>query len=91
MLFAAVMMGFRKLPGHMPIAGSCSAAIAAAAHRPGSDADASVLPVKWGVVTGSSGGEVVHVCFTSENATCPKDGQLYAGTESQVHAKRQQA
>jgi hypothetical protein len=81
MLVVAVGMGFRKLPpGSIPIAGSCSAALAAAAHRPTADVDAAVLPVKWGVVIESEdAGDVGHCCFTSEEVTEPQEGNLYAG------------
>jgi len=35
----------------MPVVGTCSAAISAASHRPKEDADAHLLPLKWGVIT----------------------------------------
>jgi hypothetical protein len=80
MLLVAVGMGFRKLPSSVPIAGSCSMALAAAAHRPESDVDAAVLPVKWGVVRQPEDAEDVgHCCFTSEQVTEPQEGKLYAG------------
>jgi hypothetical protein len=80
MLLVAVGMGFRKLPSSMPIAGNCSMALAAAAHRPESDVDAAVLPVKWGVVRQPEDAEDVgHCCFTSEQVTEPQEGKLYAG------------
>ncbi len=48
----AIGMGFRKLQRRaMPVAASCSFAIAAASHRPVGDVDAAVLPVRWGEVT----------------------------------------
>jgi hypothetical protein len=83
MLAVAVMIGLRKLPSHIPIASTCSAAIAAAAHRPENDVDASVLPVKWGVVVESDAEGVGHVCFTSKEVTALKNGRLYAGKEKQ--------
>jgi hypothetical protein len=80
MLLVAVGMGYRKLPSSIPIAGSCSMALAAAAHRPESDVDAAVLPVKWGVVCAPEDAEGVgHCCFTSEEVTEPQEGKLYAG------------
>jgi hypothetical protein len=80
MLLVAVGMGFRKLPSSVPIAGSCSMALAAAAHRPESDVDAAVLLVKWGVVRQPEDAEDVgHCCFTSEQVTEPQEGKLYAG------------
>lgn len=81
LLFVAFLVGYRKLPGDMPVAGSCSAALSAATHRPKSDVDASILPVKWGVVTGSDTA-IGHVCFTSEEVTEPQEGKLYAGQEN---------
>lgn len=76
MLLAAMALAFKKLPSRVPIAGSCSLAIAAAAHRPESDVGASVLPVRWGVVADQ--GAVRHVCFTSQEVTEPEEGTSYA-------------
>lgn len=78
MLFTAFLMGFRKLPSYMPIAGSCSAAIAAAAHRPKSDVNTSVLPVKWGAIADAETEGSRHACFTSEDAIELQDGKVYA-------------
>lgn len=50
--------------GNMPIAGSCSLALAAAAHRPAADSDASVRPVMWGELPEMGNDEVGHCCFT---------------------------
>jgi len=93
MLVVVVGMGFRKLPGSIPIAGSCSAALAAAAHRPTADVDAAVLPVKWGALRESEDAEGVgHCCFTSEEVTEPQEGKLYAGdTRSTVNGLRWRA
>jgi hypothetical protein len=80
MLVVAVGVSFRRLPSSIPIAGSCSVALAAAAHRPERDVDAAVLPVKWGVVREAGTAEDVgHCCFTSEEVTEPQVGRLYAG------------
>jgi hypothetical protein len=80
MLIVVVGISLRKLPSSMPIAGSCSMALAAAAHRPDRDVDAAVLPVKWGVVREAGDAEDVgHCCFTSEEVTEPQEGKLYAG------------
>jgi hypothetical protein len=80
MLVVVIGMGARKLPSSIPLAGSCSMALAAAAHRPPSDVDAPFLPVKWGVVRESDDAEGVgHCCFTSEEVTEPQEGKLYAG------------
>ena len=72
--------GFRKYPAGMPLVGSNSAAISAACHAPKKDADASVLPVRWGAV--KTEGEIGHCCFTSFEVTPPVLGKLYAGQDS---------
>lgn len=65
MMLLAIGLGFRKLPGGpMPVAASCSFALAAAAHRPPYDVDAAVLPVKWGKVM-ELGDRARDCCFTS--------------------------
>lgn len=80
MLSVTVLMGFRKLQSHMPLAGSCSAMMAAAAHRPAKDVDAALLPVKWGVVADWEGeGGVGHCSFSSEEVTDLQKGRMYAG------------
>jgi hypothetical protein len=42
--------GFRKFPAGLPLAVGCSAVISAACHSLNNDADAALLPLKWGVV-----------------------------------------
>lgn len=81
MLLVAYIMGRRKLPSCIPVASNCSAAIAAAAHRPKSDVDASLLPVQWGVVEDpeDSDSGVGHVSFTSEEVMELQEGKQYAG------------
>jgi hypothetical protein len=75
----AIGMGFRKLEGYaMPVAASCSLALAAAAHRPTEDVDAAVLPVKWGEVVEMGTDEVGHCCFTSQEVLGVKPGRKYA-------------
>ncbi|KAI7544392.1 hypothetical protein KC331_g6837 [Hortaea werneckii] len=80
MLLAAVGSGFRKFASHIPVAGSCSVAIAAAAHRPKSDVDAAVLPVQWGEVNSEGTDEIGHCCFTSEKVHDLIEGRMYAGS-----------
>lgn len=76
----AVGMGFRRLGGGcMPVAASCSLAIAAAAHRPEGDVDAAVLPVKWGEVAETRDADVGHCCFTSQEVVDVVPSRLYAG------------
>ena len=75
----AIGMGFRKLEGHgMPVAASCSLALAAAAHRPAEDVDAAVLPVKWGEVVEMGDADVGHCCFTSLEVVDVVLGRKYA-------------
>lgn len=56
--------------------GSSSAAISAACHRPETDVDAAVLPVRWGSVRVER--PVGHCCFTSFEYSFPQEGKLYA-------------
>lgn len=81
MLLVAVGLGFRKFASYMPVAGSCSVAIAAAAHRPKGDLDAAFLPVQWGEVSKGETDEVGHCCFTSEETHDLIPGRMYAGIE----------
>lgn len=79
MLTAALGAGFRKFASHIPVAGSCSVALAAAAHRPKDDVDAAFLPVRWGDVNSEGSDEIGHCCFTSEEVNDLIPGRLYAG------------
>ena len=64
----------------MPVAGSCSVAIAAACHRPKDDVDAAYLPVGWGEVNKEDPeDEVYHCCFTSTEVRDLVPGRMYAG------------
>jgi hypothetical protein len=77
-------LGFRKLEGNaMPVAASCSLALAAAAHRPAGDVDAAVLPVKWGEVVEMGTADVGHCSFTSQEVLGVKPGRKYAGAVKQ--------
>ena len=87
MLLVALGMGSRRFKSSMPLAGSCSMAIAAACHRPEDDIDAAYLPVQWGEPSQpglESKGEyaVRHCCFTSHPVELPVPGRMYAGIES---------
>ena len=73
-LLLEVLNGFRRHRG-MPLAGSCSAAISAACHRPEEDVDAATKPVMWGVV--GSENRVDHCCFTSFEVSQPVPGKHY--------------
>ena len=79
MLAVAIGAGFRKFASHIPVAGSCSVALAAAAHRPTHDADAAYLPVQWGAVGREESDGIGHCCFTSEPVHDLVPGRQYAG------------
>jgi hypothetical protein len=81
MLITLIGMGFRKLESSMPVAASCSFALAAATHRPEEDVDASVLPVMWGEVSEMGNGDVGHCCFTSQKVVPLRRGRDYAGAQ----------
>lgn len=75
----AVGLGSRKLAGKsMPVAASCSFALAAAAHRAAGDVDAAVLAVQWGEVVGMGDADVGHCCFTSQDVVGVVPGKKYA-------------
>ena len=80
LLLVLVLNGFRKCKEGMPLAGSCSAAISAACHRPKEDLDAAVLPVLWGAV--STEGRIGHCCFTSFDVSTPVEGKPYADRDA---------
>lgn len=75
----AVAMGYRRLNSDMPVAGSCSAAIAAACHRPKDDVDAAYLAVQWGEVPTEGTDDVGHCCLTSKHVEKVTSGRAYAG------------
>ena len=70
-----ILHGFRRYKPGMPLAGSCSAAISAACHRPNEDVDAPYKPVMWGAVKTKN--SIGHCCFTSFEVTKPVKGQKY--------------
>lgn len=71
-------LGRRKLKGKlMPVAASCSRALASAAHCSTGDVDASLLPVKWREVKGMGDIEVGHCCFTSQGVYDAVPGRRY--------------
>ncbi|GAB1740943.1 hypothetical protein NU219Hw_g6013t1 [Hortaea werneckii] len=79
MLVTVLWYGCRKFPSSMPVVGSCSVALAAAAHRPKDDVDAAFLPVQWGEVRGEGTDEIGHCCFTSQEVHDLTPGRRYAG------------
>ena len=76
LLLVLIASGFRKYKDGMPLAGSSSAAISTACHRPKEDVDAAVLPVLWGAVR--TKGPIDHCCFTSFEVSPPVKGGSYA-------------
>lgn len=91
MLLLALVMGFRRFKSAMPVASSCSVAIAAACHRPAEDRDAAVLPVKWGEVQKSEDGrEVGHCCFSSFDVQDLTVNRMYAGVDIRRRDMRQE-
>lgn len=83
-LMVAVGLGFRKVSSHVPMAASCSFALAAAAHRPVTDSDAAIRPVQWGEVPEMGNDEVGHCCFTSHEVVEAKVGRKYAGVDERA-------
>ncbi|CAG9990978.1 unnamed protein product [Clonostachys byssicola] len=74
-----VGLGRFKLEGGIPIAGSYSAAIAAACHAP--EGTSNQRPVKWGVVVpaeSAPGGGVGHCSFSNDPVQLPEPGGRYA-------------
>ena len=76
--------GFRRYPGGMPLASTCSAALSAACHPPADDKEAAYKELRWGVVRGYSStrvsldGDFEHCSFTSQEAELPSRGRTYA-------------
>lgn len=75
----AIGMGFQRFKSEMPVASSCSVAIAAACHRPKDDVDAAYLPVQWGEIYDHRTNEMGHCCFTSQAVEPLVPGRMYAG------------
>jgi hypothetical protein len=74
-----LILGLKKLPSSMPIAGSCSAAIAAACHpRTSSGEEMAKRKLRWGVIGGTDRNGVGHCTFTSHNVREPVVHRLYA-------------
>ena len=86
MMICLVLLAFRRLKSGMPVAGSCSLAIAAACHPslPDKGDDATeetagvddTLPLKWRVEMPECDG-VGHCAFSSERVEYPLDGCVY--------------
>ncbi|CAD0109687.1 unnamed protein product [Aureobasidium uvarum] len=80
-ILALLASGARKLEPGIPLASSCSLAIAAACHTSPGDEDARMLPLKYGVMIAEepdSVSEYEHACFSSKEVTPLVDGHLYS-------------
>ena len=78
MLSILVGLGYKRLNIDMPVAGSCSFAIAAACHRPIQDIGAAYRTVQWGCV-GYNDDDIGHCCFTTHHVEPLIVGKSYAG------------
>ncbi|GME42265.1 hypothetical protein GTA08_BOTSDO06373 [Neofusicoccum parvum] len=76
LLTAAALLGTRKLPPGIPLAGSCSVAISAACHAPEDTSDE--LPLIWGAIPDESDDGVGHCSFSSGPVDKPVEGRMYA-------------
>lgn len=87
LIIGLVFLGWlRRLDGNtdglgvMPLAGSCSAAISAACHRPSWDMNAADRSVMWGSTSHDDGqqvGSIGHCCFTSGPVDFVVEGKEY--------------
>ncbi|KAJ6186919.1 hypothetical protein N7519_001827 [Penicillium mononematosum] len=91
MFTCLIVLSLRRFESAMPVAGSCSLAIAAACHpefNPNVDKpepvemesedegkDMALLPLQWGSI--SIDGPIGHCSFTSEDVHPPEKGQKY--------------
>ena len=78
LLLWIVGMGFMRLPSSMPVAASCSAAIAAACHVPIEEIDecSAEKEVMWGDM-GEDKEWIGHCGFSMREVGPPEDGKLY--------------
>lgn len=75
----AIALGVWRLAPGIPMAGSCSMAIAAACHVP--EGTSELLPVKWGVVSEVVNGDaenIGHCSFSNDEVDSPTVGNMYA-------------
>ncbi|PCD39444.1 hypothetical protein FGRA07_00715 [Fusarium graminearum] len=84
MAVAVFTTALRRLPTGMPVAASCSVAIAAACRQPDGFShpeEAPLLPLQWGVMTiereGSDREITDHCGFSHESVEKPEDGHAY--------------
>ena len=76
-----VGLGFRKLDGSIPVAGSNSYAISAAVHPGTQELDASLFPVQWGALKGIDLNACQHCTFSTQEVASPVVGRRYAGLD----------
>lgn len=69
------LIGLQKYPSTMPLAGSSSAAIAAACHVLQDDDDCAMKPLQWGVVAHND--RTRHCAFSARLVAPPIPGRLY--------------
>ena len=72
---AIFFLGWRKYPDTMPLAGTNSAAIAAACHVLPEDRNCTTKPLQWGVVSQTDG--VGHCSFSAGVVAPPIPGRMY--------------
>jgi hypothetical protein len=66
-----------KIPGGMPVARSCSAAISAACHGPEWDEEAPQKLLAWGVVSRGVAEGTLHTAFSSGDVQPLSEGGIY--------------
>ena len=72
---AVLIVGLKRLPDTMPLAGTNSAAIAAACHALPKDENCATKPLKWGVV--SDEGNCGHCSFSAGEVKSLVAGRIY--------------
>jgi hypothetical protein len=80
LLFVLLAMGFRRFKSAMPVASSCSLAIAAACHPvKGYEPDLiAQYPLRWGVVSGTTDTSGTSRCaFSSHHVEYPVNGVMF--------------
>ena len=79
MLVFLLFFGLRRLPTAMPVAGSCSAAIAAACHPPAIELEEKIWEkkVRWGMVLEAKNEQPGHCSFSSGTVVPPVEHGCY--------------
>jgi hypothetical protein len=76
MVVAGIGAGYMRYEPGMPLASSCSAAMAAACHAPGVMPDGELM---WGVMSVDARETVAHCAFSDQEVRMPNDGEWCAG------------